>query len=182
MNWEIDRWRLALGLVLAGALSGAIYAQAEITVVSPSILAEMEGNDESAGGNVCKFQILYSSSDFESVPESHRLITGFAWRPDEANQWSDPATGPVRFRLSTTTADRLTANFEENLGENAQIVFDGELTWQTDNDPPDGPRDFDYVVTFDDPYEYNGGSLVLELQDTAAWNNTTLVNRHTFLQ
>ena len=89
--------------------------QSEIYVVSPGELATVEGNRRVAGGDgPARYQGLYFAEDFVSVPDTHRTITGFAWRPDGNNRFTDPVTCPLRFGLSTTTSETLSSTFADN--------------------------------------------------------------------
>lgn len=164
---------LVLGFCLALTTGGMAYAQVEITVVSPSELEDREGNSRTPAGGDAKFQTLYSASDFESIPGTHRLITGYALRPDETTLFNDPITGRFKVSVGTTAENSLTDNYAQNLGPNAKVVFEGEITWQTDNDPPEGPREFDYPITFTDPFVYSGGNLVVQFEAPEDWSNTT---------
>ena len=149
------------------------WGQNRINIVSPSELAEVEGNNVQDAGHAGRAQFLYPASDFMSVPESHRIITGLAWRPDQSNTFTSPVSGPARILLSTTAVDDLSTTFANNIGDDETLVFEGTLTWQTDASGP-GPRAFDYSVQFDKPFRYDprqGQNLLLEFVPTADWDN-----------
>ncbi len=155
------------------ALSQVTWGQNEFNIVSPSDLGGVEANSSVNGGAAGRVHFLYPAVDFLSLPESHRIITGLSWRPDQSNSFTDPVSGPARFLLSTTAADGLSTTFANNIGDDETLVFDGTVTWQTDTSGP-GPRDFDFVVQFDEPFSYDpsqGRNLLLEFVPTADWDN-----------
>ena len=146
---------------------------AEINIVSPSEAADVEGNEFPTGGGSARVQLLYPAADFMSLPESHRTIVGLSWRPDQSNTFTDPISGPARFLLSTTAADELNNVFANNVGDDETLVFEGTLTWQTDDTGP-GPRDFDFVVPFNEPFTYDpsqGKNLLVEFVAPVDWDN-----------
>ena len=108
-----------------------------------------------------------------SLPESHRTIVGLSWRPDQSNTFTDPISGPGRFLLSTTDADSLSPVFANNIGDDETLVFEGTYNLQTADTGP-GPRDFDFVYTFDEPFTYDpsqGKNLLVDFIPTADANH-----------
>lgn len=139
------------------------FGQNPIYIVSPGELELAEGNRAVAGGQGGgQYQGLYYAEDFLSLPDTHRVITGLAWRPDGNNSFSSPITCPVRFSLSTTNVDGLSNTFSDNIGDDATVVFDGTLIWQ-DKSSGSSPRDFDFYVPLDVPFAYDPseGNLLL---------------------
>jgi hypothetical protein len=168
-NWTL--W--ALGVTLfAFCIFGHATGQ-EIKIVSPSETADMEGNSEAPTGLASRGQILYPAEDFLALPDSHRLITGLAFRTDGDNTFAGPISGPARLTLSTTDANELDleSDFDDNLGDDATVVFAGTLIWQTD-DFGAPPRDFDLVVRFDETFTYDAsrGNLLLEFFIAEDWD------------
>lgn len=159
-----------------GSLARQSLGQSEIYVVSPSELEHVEGNRGVAGGRAgpggAKYQGLYFAEDYMSLPDTHRIMTGLAWRPDGNNSYTNPVTGSARFVLSTTDADGLSSTFADNLGDDTTVVFDGTLTWQ-DASVGSVPRDFDFYVPFDVPFAFDptDGNLVLEFVAPTDWDN-----------
>ena len=75
----------------------------------------------------------------------------------------------VEIRLSTTskTTDDLSSFFAENIGDDETLVYSGELIFSTDGSGPvGGPKDFDYIVEFDEPFIYDptAGNLLYEFR------------------
>lgn len=159
---------------VAAIFHSASPSHAEMTIVSPSSLADTEGNGSTAGGSgqQTRDQFLFPASDFASLPESHRTIVAMAWRPDGPNGLMDPVSGPAQLRLSTTSADSLSTVFAENLASDETLVFDGTVTWQTNNQPPENPRNFDFEILFETPFTYDPGqgNLLLEFVAPMAWD------------
>ena len=59
------------------------------------------------------------------------------------------------------------------LTQNITEVFDGVVTWQTENDPLEGPRSFDdFSTTFQAPFNYEPteGNLLLEFVAARDWS------------
>ena len=141
--------------------------------VSPSDRTDQEGDGIVFGGPRIKTQMLYPVSDFSSLPPSYRTITALAFRPDERNTFTRPVSGPARVRLFATDADELGDTFMNNMGDEATVVFEGTLTWQTDDTGP-APRDFDFVIPFDPPFSYDpqyGKNLLAEFVAAGTWDN-----------
>lgn len=142
---------------------------AEMSVVSPSSADGREGDKSSTFGGPgvapIRIQQLYPSSDFITLPDSHRTITGLAWRQDKSTAVTEVISVPgIEISLSTTTADMLSQTFAENLGGDETLVFNGDLVWQTDS-TGSGPREFDFFVPFDTPFVYDpteGRNLVID--------------------
>lgn len=99
-------------------------------------------------------------------------MTGLKWRPDRN------VTGPRSHifdnwlvRLSTTqkTADTLSMTFSENVGSDELVVLDRAVTLSTSNvGPPEGPKNFDYILEFDTPFFYdpNEGNLLIDMLES----------------
>src|SRR6185436_20367472 len=86
------------------------------------------------------------------VPQPH-LIIRMAARPFQAcNLRSRPRGG-------------LSGTFQENVGSDVRVVFDGPFTFTTAaSGPPGGPTDFDIVVDIDDfLYDPRLGNLLLDV-------------------
>ena len=161
--------------VFVNAVVGVSQGQTEVKVVSPNPAKDMEGDFQSPGGGQARFQMLFPTSDFATLPDSYNTIVGLAWRPDGGARLSEPVSGPGMLRLSTTNVDHLSSIFGDNLGPDATLVFDDIVTWQTDNQPPGGPRDFDYSIDFQTPFTFDPaqGNLLLEFVATSNWDHTS---------
>ena len=117
-----------------------------------------------------------------SLPETHRTITGIAWRQDESTAVTESIIVPgagVTIIMSSTTADELAPRYADNHGNDQTVVFDGatagEVLWQL-NDTGPGPRDFEFIIPFTTPFTYDptlGRNLLLHFIDTSAAGRRT---------
>ena len=88
-----------VGLIIVNLCIGGIvsvYAD-EVSIVVPNSLEFEEGNidhPQSAQDlifpNGARGQIVYPSDQFLMVPDTHRYIEGFRWRPDSRSAYSYP--------------------------------------------------------------------------------------------
>ena len=167
----------------------------EISIVVPNEFANVEG--ASGGSNLpgigFRELTVFAGTEFDELPESHRLITALAFRPNASV--TVPRTtnwGNAQLFLSTTMRDpdNLSSVFSENHGADKQAVFDGPLTLATRAEgPPEGPRRFDYSVKFHEPFFFDPtkGNLAIDfivpsgmtpslLDDQAVRTNSRLVD------
>ncbi len=145
----------------------------EFKVVVPNQLetTEGDGGSDPTGSypNGFRIQTVMLASQFLSLPETHRQITGMRLRPD--GSLTSPSTSTwdsFELRLSTTDValNQSSLVFAENIGPDETIVYDGPITWSTNNTgPAGGPKDFDYVIEFQSPfvYEPSQGNLLLDI-------------------
>lgn len=118
-----------------------------------------------AGG---RCQELYEAADFAAMIPKAGVIVKLALRPDRiVNAPRTVTLQNYQLRLSTTQRKPggLSARFDDNLGPDATLVYSGDITWTTDGSgPANGPRAFDYVVDFQQPFVYNPkkGNLLVE--------------------
>jgi RNA polymerase sigma factor (sigma-70 family) len=172
----------ALAIVLFGGwlleFPGGYQSAAGATMlVVPNGLDDVEGNFDWTNPDMAwpfplgtRNQFFVPARHFESLSDSQRLITGYRHRPDR--NLRSPRTVQyerVRVTLSTTdrTADNLSRTFQDNVGPDATVVYDGPLTFATSNlGSPDGPKEFDYVTDFDTPFRYDPdqGNLLISVQ------------------
>lgn len=161
-----------LSMVTAGtaliALGIAGTAQAA-TLVVPNNLVTTEGNfllgflREAPS----RLQQVYAASQFGFEPVR---ISQFAFRPDQEISTPFEFTfGNIQINLSTTpkNPDALSFNFADNIGTNETQVFSGTLTASSANSGPvGGPKNFDIVFNFTNPFVYDpsAGNLLLELK------------------
>lgn len=150
-------------------------AEAEVRVVVPASLEAMEGNSWNARlptpADGFRVQNLIEASNFANVPEDHQLIASLSWRPDRDvtsnNVFLDES---IEIRLSTTnvTPDTLSLTFADNIGDDETVVLSGPIRLETDGSgPPEGPRPFDYVFHFTQPFSYipsPGSNLLVEMR------------------
>lgn len=157
------------GIVIIWLVAAATGLRAEeIAVILPSDLGDFEGE----GVGLTSFpagrlQGLYAGELFSSVPETHRLITGFRWRPDASVQGPMSHLWPnLEVRLSTVGRSRLSMTFDDNLGTDETVVYEGPFELSTDAvGPPRGPYDFDIEVRFQTPFVFDPtqGNLLTDL-------------------
>ena len=169
--------RMALWLFLALIAVTRLAAQ-EILIVSPSELADQEG-DNNVNPNLpaFRFQQIFPASDFESLPESHHKLVRITSRPDAAVagpavvEWDD-----LQFKLSITSIDPedISDFYDENIEQEQTLVYDGSVTMTTENTgPPEGPRDFDQHINLQVPFVYDPsqGNLLLEYVTTTGFTS-----------
>ena len=157
-----------------------------IPVVVPRDLAEEEGN-MGAVNFTDPFRAvgIWYADDFPDLPETHRLMTGLALRPDASvddiyhSTWEE-----VIWRLSTTDEEELSETLSENLDpDDTQTVYEGALRFTTSSGPPDGPRAFEYRVDFQNHFEYHpsdGRNLVWEIVSPSGYSPALLDDGHDF--
>jgi hypothetical protein len=120
------------------------------------------------GPPTTRYQQVYSASQFSATGPG--LITQIAFRPDAAN--GAPFTGTLsnaQIDLSTTTAgpDALSTTFASNVGPDDKIVYSGPLTLSSAfTGPPGGPKDFDILISLQNPFPYvpSAGNLLLDMR------------------
>ena len=76
-------------------------------------------------------QFLIPKDQFSSLPDSHRLITGYRTRPDSS--LSSPKTVSVdRLQILLSTTDKASSDlvplFSQNVGSDETVVYDGPRT------------------------------------------------------
>ena len=150
----------------------------EVEIVFPMGYEDVEAPDGFPGGDIFqqgRNQTVYRADQFlNQLPESHRTIMGFRWRPDSsASTGGSSAVDNLIIKLSTTSAEpgQLSLRFSDNAGLDEKVVFEGPHTVSTMNSGPlEGPRDFDQEFLFQTPFEYdpNQGNLLVDM----AWFST----------
>ena len=162
-------WIAGLSLVFGASRQSFGY---EIQIVVPNGLENTEGDGSASpgfSGTGFRDQVAYSAAEFSGLPETHRVITGIAFRPDASI--TEPRTvdwGDTQWFLSTTTrdVDDMSDVFSENHGPNKSLVYEGPLILSTEaTGPPEGPRGFDYSFDLQTPFLYdsNQGNLVVDM-------------------
>jgi hypothetical protein len=160
-----------LGLFVA--VTTATHAQQIRTLVVPNAMANVEGNIGNSfpfniGSNTLRYQQVFASSQFGSMPPAGALITGIAFRADAG--WSSfSGTLPaIRIDLSTTskTPDRLDPIFANNVGANNVVVFNGPLSLSSA--AAGHPAAFDIVITLAAPFFYtpSAGNLLMDVRNS----------------
>ncbi len=156
----------------------------EPTVVVPNNARTTEGDiNNSYPFNITEFglssqryQQVYAASQFGGGG----LITQIIFRPDATFGEAFTSTLPdIQIDLSTTSAadDGLSSTFADNVGADDTIVFArGPLTLSSAfTGPPDGPKDFDIIITLTTPFLYNPalGNLLLDVRNFGGGSTTS---------
>lgn len=164
--------------ICAVSVAVASYVSAqEIAIVHPPEFENMEGDQASGtGANAGRMQVLLQGgAHFAGLPDTHRTLTGFRWRPDssvsspESHIWND-----FELRVSTTSQslDDMSTRFSENIGPDELLVLEGPITTATMNEGPRaGPKEFDIAFDFDTPFHYDptAGNLLLDFAWGTPW-------------
>src|SRR5713226_7983258 len=175
-----------LGLVGALLLLGAINPAHAIepTVVVPNSARTTEGNSNNGypfdlgqtGLTSQRYQQVYAASQFGGGG----LITQIVFRPDAIAGQAFTSTLPdIQIDLSTTSAadDALSSTYADNVGADDTVVFvRGPLTLSSAfTGPPDGPKDFDIIITLTTPFFYNPalGNLLLDVRNFGGGSTTS---------
>ena len=165
-----QRWMTLALLVCLTA--GAAWAD---TLVVPLGLEETEGNTYSSypfetyvlDTTYARRLQMFDPSFFEAYPDG-MVITGIAFRRDGGPlRGSVDAFYPeVEVRLSTSPRlpSEGTRWFEDNIGPDETLVFDGPVSWKTPYTPGQ-VHPFDLRMPFDRPFTYipGQGSLAIDI-------------------
>jgi hypothetical protein len=108
-----------------------------------------------------RFQEVYAASYFTNMLTGPGVLVRMANRPDRLVKVPRTVT-LIGYELWLSTTQRgpgnLSSRFDDNLGLDNTLVFSGDLTWSTQGEgPAQGPRAFDYVITFQHPFVYDPG-------------------------
>ena len=158
--------RFRVTLIWASLLLAPL-AHAQNAFVVPASNATIEGDSSNAipfsiaGGNT-RYQQVYLSDD---IPAGPFTIYGIAFRPDFTQAAFDYTLPDVDVYLGITTATTTPdAVFANNVGAVHTLVASGPLPLSSAaTGPVDGPKDFDIEIWFDQPFEYAGGNLLLDV-------------------
>lgn len=154
--------RIAISLLFLG-FHGTVMAQhPERTVVVPRGFDMAEGPSSVGAGapSSFRFQWQYDSQWFPKAPIE---ITELAFRRNESTLSREITFSGLEVALSTQAAD-LGTRFRDNIGEDAQVVFTGDLVQPLPVDA--APRPFDIVVPFDEPFFFDPtiGDLLVDFK------------------
>ena len=155
-------------------LFSAISVSAELQIVVPRDLTNVDGNDFNAFPFSCfddtsmipsmRYQQVYAAQEL-----SPGIITQISFRLDQRDMAAfGPAVEPnIQIDMSTTDAQpgALSFTFADNLGPEVQTVFFGDLTLQAPSCLAD-PCPFDINILLQDPYLYDprDGNLLLDVR------------------
>lgn len=129
--------------------------------------------DDSAFGSgtlrgAYRVQLAYGSVHF---PTGALLITELRFRPDyQYGQAFSTTLANIQINLSTTARmpDALSATFDQNVGVDDTVVFNGSLSVSSEFDGPgNGPKAFDIVIPLTTPFVYapGGGTLLVDIRN-----------------
>ena len=173
-------------LTLLGALLllGAINPAHAIvpTVVVPNSARTTEGDTNNSwpfdrdGAGSQRYQQLYVASQFGGGG----LITQLVFRPDAFAGSAFTSTLPdiqIDLAYSSAADDGLSLTYANNITAGDTIVFArGPLTLSSAfTGPPNGPKDFDIIITLTTPFLYNPalGNLLLDVRNFGAGSTTS---------
>jgi hypothetical protein len=161
-------------LVLLGAIDPAHAINPDVVV--PNSARTVEGNINNGypfdltqtGLSSQRYQQVYAASQFPGAG----LITQIIFRPDAfAGHAFSSTLSDIQIDLSTTQAadDGLSTTYANNVGADDTIVFArGPLTLSSAfTGPPNGPKDFDIIITLTHPFFYNpaNGNLLMDVRN-----------------
>ena len=175
------RLTLLGALVLLCAISPARAINPDVVV--PNSARNIEGNSNNGypfdlaetGLSSQRYQQVYAASQFGAAG----LITQIIFRPDATFGHAFTFTlSDIQIDLSTTQAgeDGLSATYANNVGADDTTVFDrGPLTLSSAfTGPPNGPKDFDIIITLTHPFFYDPahGNLLLDVRNFGGGTTT----------
>jgi len=178
---SFGRLTLLGALVLLGAISPARAVDPDVVV--PNSARNIEGNSNNGypfdlsetGLSSQRYQQVYAASQFGGAG----FITQIIFRPDASFGHAFTFTlSDIQIDLSTTQAedDGLSATYANNVGADDTIVFGrGPLTLSSAfTGPPNGPKDFDIVITLTHPFFYDpaNGNLLLDVRNFGGGTTT----------
>ena len=162
-------------LLVVACMLGCVRPAAaqEIVIVSPNNYATSPGNCPTGPGTLrdpYHYQEVLAAGDFSALPDGRGLLTQMAYRP--SHLVTQPLTAPlgqtvVRFSTTDKAPNDFSLTFADNVGPDETTVFDGSLTFHTENvGPPEGPKEFDYVIDLQTPFYYDAanGNLLLDVR------------------
>jgi len=144
-------------ILFAFVCFGALTAQAEdltLTVADGTSLKQQLPMHGYYGDQAQHNQFIFLSSELSSM--SGATITALKFYMDKNYTWknNDAPTATFRFKevTETTVASQITVD------ETFQQVFSGTIVFANN----------EWNITLDEPYSYNGGNLLIDVQTTAA--------------
>jgi hypothetical protein len=163
--------RVGFAFILAVALGLCVITKVRAQpLVVPNELATEEGNTPIVvppGDATFRYMLIYDASQFKAL-SGPSFLTQFVFRHDATADDLGPRTTIFRLYASTTRRSvvGMSTNFNENIGTNNTLVFDGTGMLATENLPgPGNTRLFDIVTPLTTPFLYDpaAGNLVLDL-------------------
>lgn len=180
-----SRLTLLGALLLLGVISPAYAITPDIVV--PNSLRNTEGNSNNGypfdlaqtGLSSQRYQQVYAASQFSGLPSGGGLITQLIFRPDFFFGQAFMSTLPdIQIDLSTTSAgdDALSTTYANNVGADDTVVYArGPLMLSSAfTGPPNGPKDFDIIITLTTPFHYDPahGNLLMDVRNFGGGTTT----------
>lgn len=164
-------------MLWVAVLAASLQAQ---SLVVPGSLVSTEGNSANADpfsismtgpGTLSsqRYQQVYDSSQFPSLPTGGVFITGIAFRIDGRYGTSFSSTLPdIQINLSTTSAEEntMSSTFANNVGADDTVVYmRGPLALSGTSGSL--PRQFNVIIMLSTPFHYDpaNGNLLLDVRN-----------------
>jgi len=167
--------------IFAAGLAASVQAQ---TLVAPGNLASTEGDiDNGLPFNIAyfslgseRYQQVYETSLFSSLPAGGAEITGIAFRIADVGTSFSTTLPDIQLDLSTTSVgeNTLSTTFANNVGSDDTIVYaEGPLSLSGTGGG--SPNPFNVIINFSQPFVYNpaNGNLLLDVRNYGGGNYTT---------
>ena len=168
ISWAI----LSLSSVAIAAATATI-ASAQIRVVSPASVTNVEGDvNVTSTGGPGRVQYLFPASDFAGLPASHRLLVSWNFRGDASQSAPVNWTFNEKLWMSTTAKNSLTSVFDDNHGPDKTLVHDGTISYPIlANGPAGGPKTFADGTRLQTPFLYDPSKGNLLIEEIALQNS-----------
>jgi hypothetical protein len=139
----------------------------QMKLVVPGVYAGLEGLGASPVlSSPVRLQEVYGSVLFPPRPI---LIRELRFRPSATHGKTFSAdVSKLQINLSTAPPGTLLMEFARNTGPDETVVFSGSITLSSAfSGPPNGPKDFDIVVPFTNPFPYDPdlGNLLVDVRN-----------------
>jgi hypothetical protein len=164
MHWLNRLAHIVVAVCTAWCLVPTVASAATITL-GPSSASDYGDVFLTVGTLTGRYQQVYSGDAFGATgPVS---LTEMRFRPRMGNAFSIELSD-VAISLSTTSAGpgRLDGTFDDNVGADATPVYSGELALISAGTSGAPAADFDVVISFQTPFDYDpsAGNLLLDWQ------------------
>lgn len=156
--------RTLLATVCVLILTGPSFSQEAIVTIPVDAVTQEGDVTGTAPGGPGRGQWLFFASDFDNLPLSFGEIAGIALRPDETSGPTTSTSSRFTLKLSTTSITSLNPVFNANFGDSVDVVYDGPLTWSSNETVGVPAKAFEYRVDFESPFIYRPemGNLVVD--------------------
>lgn len=160
----------SFGVVTSKVAKLTVLASDVYSHIVPTGLDTTEGSGAwGTFSNPVHMQEIYQSTEFLPLPV---YIKELRFRADSRPSATAITQNLARIavRLSTTRVNpfQMSKTFAANIGSDEQLVFDGQWEVKTALEgPPNGPKDFDIVLSLQQPFYYNPslGNLCIDFRN-----------------